>query len=54
MAEIMSDKKVSDPLNEVPLSDITLFRQINEMSVKVIEKVMDTIKPAGQFAFIAG
>ncbi|XP_048869513.1 SCAN domain-containing protein 3-like [Brienomyrus brachyistius] len=50
MAEIMIDKKAADTLKKVPLSNNTVSRRINNMSVNIIGQVVKKIKQAGQFA----
>nr|XP_033497741.1 SCAN domain-containing protein 3-like [Epinephelus lanceolatus] len=50
MAEIMIDKKAADTLKKVPLSNNTVSRRIDDMSVNIIGQVVKKMKRAGQFA----
>uniref|UniRef100_A0A668AZH4 DUF4371 domain-containing protein n=1 Tax=Myripristis murdjan TaxID=586833 RepID=A0A668AZH4_9TELE len=50
MAEIMIDKKAANAFKKVPLSNNTMSRRIDEMSVDIIGQVVNKIKQAGQFA----
>ena len=50
MAEIMIDKKAADTLKKVPLSNNTVSRRMDDMSVNIIGQMVKKMKQAGQFA----
>lgn len=50
LAETMIDKKAADTLKTVPLSNNTVSRRIDDMSINIVGQVVDKMKQAGQFA----
>ncbi|KAM4598750.1 protein FAM200A-like [Polymixia lowei] len=50
LPETMINKKAADALKTVPLSNNTVSRRIDDMSVNIIGQVVHKMKQAGQFA----